>query len=91
MCETAKSANVKIIDFGLSSILNPKVPVKVTMATADFAAPEVADHEPVGFYTDMWSVGVIAYALCALAPLTSRLIHSLTNTRILNYYCIQVL
>ena len=65
MCETAKGSNVKIIDFGLSSILNPKVPVKVTMATADFAAPEVTEHEAVGFYTDMWAVGVLAYALYA--------------------------
>lgn len=66
MCETGKSANVKIIDFGLSAILNPKAPVKVTMATADFAAPEVAEHEAVGFYTDMWAVGVLAYALYAM-------------------------
>lgn len=63
MCETKKSNNVKLIDFGLATKLNPDEIVKVTTATAEFAAPEIVDHEPVGFYTDMWAVGVLAYVL----------------------------
>ena len=63
MCETSNSNRIKIIDFGLSTKLNPNEPVKVTTATAEFAAPEVADAEPVGFYTDMWAVGVLSYVL----------------------------
>ena len=63
MCETRKSGNVKLIDFGLASKLNPEEIVKVTTATAEFAAPEIVDHDAVGFYTDMWSVGVLAYVL----------------------------
>ena len=63
MCETSRSTNIKIIDFGLSAKLNPEQIVKVTTATAEFAAPEIAEHEAVGFYTDMWAVGVLSYIL----------------------------
>ena len=63
LCETNKSSNVKLIDFGLAAKLDPEYPVKVTTATAEFAAPEVVDHDSVGFYTDMWAVGVLAYVL----------------------------
>ena len=63
MCETKKSTNVKMIDFGLATKLNPDEIVKVTTATAEFAAPEIVDSEPIGFYTDMWAVGVLAYVL----------------------------
>jgi len=52
-----------LIDFGLACKLDPNVPVRVCRATAEFAAPEVANMEPVGFYTDMWAVGVLAYVL----------------------------
>lgn len=39
------------------------MPVHVSRATAEFAAPEIAKMEPVGFYTDMWAIGVLAYIL----------------------------
>ncbi|XP_021346443.1 twitchin-like isoform X8 [Mizuhopecten yessoensis] len=69
MCETKKSTGVKIIDFGLATKLNPDEKVKVTTATAEFAAPEIVDREHVGFYTDMWAVGVLAYVLLSgLSP-----------------------
>ena len=63
MCETNSSTNVKLIDFGLAAKLDPSQVVKVTTATAEFAGPEIVDHEAVGFYTDMWAVGVLAYVL----------------------------
>ncbi|CAH1785273.1 unnamed protein product [Owenia fusiformis] len=69
MCDTNKSTNVKLIDFGLAAKLNPDEIVKVTTATAEFAAPEIVDREPVGFYTDMWAVGVLSYVLLSgLSP-----------------------
>ncbi|XP_069132541.1 twitchin-like isoform X9 [Argopecten irradians] len=69
MCETKKSTGVKIIDFGLATKLDPDEKVKVTTATAEFAAPEIVDREHVGFYTDMWAVGVLAYVLLSgLSP-----------------------
>ncbi|KAK2180733.1 hypothetical protein NP493_429g01145 [Ridgeia piscesae] len=69
LCETKKSTNVKMIDFGLAAKLDPEQVVKITTATAEFAAPEVVDHDAVGFYTDMWAVGVLAYILLSgLSP-----------------------
>ena len=63
MCQTKRSTEIKLIDFGLAAKLNPEQIAKVTTATAEFAAPEVAEHEPVGFYTDMWAIGVLSYIL----------------------------
>lgn len=63
MCTTSNSRDVKLIDFGLSAKLDPEQIVKVSTATAEFASPEIAEHEPVGFYTDMWAVGVLSYVL----------------------------
>uniref|UniRef100_A0A915Q578 non-specific serine/threonine protein kinase n=1 Tax=Setaria digitata TaxID=48799 RepID=A0A915Q578_9BILA len=69
MFTTRKSDQLKLIDFGLAAKLDPKETVKVTTGTAEFAAPEVVANEPVGFYTDMWSVGVLAYILLSgLSP-----------------------
>ncbi|KAL3312835.1 hypothetical protein Ciccas_008568 [Cichlidogyrus casuarinus] len=63
MVETSRSTDIKLVDFGLASKLNPNEEVKVTTATAEFAAPEIAEFGSVGFYTDMWAVGVLAYVL----------------------------
>jgi serine/threonine protein kinase len=69
LCDTKKSTNVKLIDFGLASKLDPENIVKVTTATAEFAAPEIVDHDAVGFYSDMWAVGVLSYILLSgLSP-----------------------
>uniref|UniRef100_A0A8C0F751 Protein kinase domain-containing protein n=1 Tax=Bubo bubo TaxID=30461 RepID=A0A8C0F751_BUBBB len=61
VCVSPGSHWLKIIDFGLARKLN--TPVKVLHGTPEFMAPEVIAFEPVGFSTDMWSVGVICYIL----------------------------
>lgn len=63
MCETKNSTNIKICDFGLAAKLDPNDNVKVSAATVEFAAPEIVDHDSVGFYTDMWATGVLAYVM----------------------------
>ena len=63
MCQTRTGTNVKLIDFGLATKLDPNEVVKISTGTAEFAAPEIVEREPVGFYTDMWAVGVLAYVL----------------------------
>ncbi|XP_035210044.1 twitchin-like [Stegodyphus dumicola] len=69
MCQTKNSTNIKVIDFGLATKLDPNEPVKISTGTAEFAAPEIVEREPVGFYTDMWAVGVLAYVLLSgLSP-----------------------
>ncbi|XP_072270757.1 myosin light chain kinase, smooth muscle-like isoform X2 [Pyxicephalus adspersus] len=69
VCVSKVSTKVKIVDFGLARKLEPGVPVKVLHGTAEFVAPEVIAYEPVGFTTDMWSLGVICYILlCGDSP-----------------------
>ncbi|XP_037720926.1 twitchin isoform X30 [Drosophila subpulchrella] len=69
MCQTRSSTNVKLIDFGLATRLDPNEVVKITTGTAEFAAPEIVNREPVGFYTDMWATGVLSYVLLSgLSP-----------------------
>ncbi|XP_071967296.1 myosin light chain kinase, smooth muscle-like isoform X2 [Engystomops pustulosus] len=63
VCVSKVDTRVKIIDFGLARKLEPGVPVKVLQGTAEFVAPEVIAYEPVGFTTDMWSLGVICFIL----------------------------
>ncbi|KAM4032712.1 myosin light chain kinase, smooth muscle-like isoform 2-T2 [Anomaloglossus baeobatrachus] len=63
VCVSKVNTQVKIIDFGLARKLEPGVPLKVLQGTAEFVAPEVFAFEPVGFTTDMWSLGVICYIL----------------------------
>lgn len=63
MCETKNSTNVKICDFGLATKLDPNEVVKVSAATVEFAAPEIVEHDAVGFYTDMWAAGVLSYVM----------------------------
>ena len=73
MCQTSKSTNIKIIDFGLATKLDPNELVKISTGTAEFAAPEIVEREPVGFYTDMWSIGVLAYVLLSgLSPFAGK-------------------
>lgn len=69
MLTTSRSTDVKVIDFGLATKLNPNDEVKISTGTAEFAAPEIVERDSVGFYTDMWSVGVLAYVLLSgLSP-----------------------
>uniref|UniRef100_A0A8C3S2F6 Myosin light chain kinase, smooth muscle-like n=1 Tax=Chelydra serpentina TaxID=8475 RepID=A0A8C3S2F6_CHESE len=64
VCVSTSSHWVKIIDFGLARRLGEQEgPVKVMHGTPEFVAPEVIAFEPVGFATDMWSIGVICYIL----------------------------
>uniref|UniRef100_A0A8C4U8Z6 Protein kinase domain-containing protein n=1 Tax=Falco tinnunculus TaxID=100819 RepID=A0A8C4U8Z6_FALTI len=63
LCVSPGSHWLKIVDFGLARKLAPDTPVKVLHGTPEFMAPEVVTFEPVGFSTDMWSVGVICYIL----------------------------
>ncbi|XP_014087258.3 myosin light chain kinase, smooth muscle isoform X2 [Bactrocera oleae] len=69
MCHTRSSHQIKIIDFGLAQRLNKNTPVRVLFGTPEFIPPEIISYEPIGFQSDMWSVGVICYVLLSgLSP-----------------------
>lgn len=69
LCVTRTSHQIKLIDFGLARRFNPDDPCRVLFGTPEFIAPEVINYEPIGFASDMWSVGVICYVLLSgLSP-----------------------
>ena len=61
--ESKISASVKLVDFSLAARLDPDEVVKVSFADMEFAAPEIVDHESVGFSTDMWAIGILTYVM----------------------------
>ncbi|KAA0705708.1 Myosin light chain kinase, smooth muscle [Triplophysa tibetana] len=63
VCVDRTGIQIKVIDFGLASKLDPSTPLKVLHGTPEFVAPEVISFEPVGLFTDLWSIGVICYIL----------------------------
>lgn len=66
MCKTRTCHQIKIIDFGLAQRLNASTPIRVLFGTPEFIPPEIISYEPIGFQTDMWSVGVICYVLLVM-------------------------
>ncbi|XP_072435441.1 myosin light chain kinase, smooth muscle-like [Chiloscyllium punctatum] len=69
MCVNKTGARIKLIDFGLARRLESATSLKVLFGTPEFVAPEVINYEPIGYATDMWSIGVICYILVSgLSP-----------------------
>ncbi|XP_023584560.1 myosin light chain kinase, smooth muscle isoform X1 [Trichechus manatus latirostris] len=69
MCVNKTGTRVKLIDFGLARKLENAGSLKVLFGTPEFVAPEVINYEPIGYATDMWSIGVICYILVSgLSP-----------------------
>lgn len=59
---------VKILDFGLARPANQKSGLSVTgdvVGTPSYMSPEQARGKPVDFRTDLFSLGVVLYELCA--------------------------
>ena len=57
---------VKIADFGLSNLMKDGKYLKTSCGSPNYAAPEVISGKPYcGADADVWSCGVILYALLA--------------------------
>ena len=65
-----KTNNLKIIDFGLSNMYRIKELLKTACGSPCYAAPEmIAEKKYGGLQVDIWSCGVILYAmLCGYLP-----------------------
>ncbi|EDO49547.1 predicted protein, partial [Nematostella vectensis] len=59
-----QGSDVKLIDFGNARKLKSRHgEVGVVVGNPSFTAPEVLSFEPVNMAADMWSVGIVTYAL----------------------------
>ncbi|XP_057305581.1 5'-AMP-activated serine/threonine-protein kinase catalytic subunit alpha-like isoform X1 [Hydractinia symbiolongicarpus] len=61
--KSSDKTDIKLVDFGLAQKLEPGKDLREMMGTPEFVAPEVINYETIGFYTDMWAIGVLAYIL----------------------------
>jgi len=56
-------SDVKIADFGLSSLQGPNQDVHERLGTLHYTAPEILSGKPYDASVDVWSLGVITYVL----------------------------
>lgn len=70
MMLSANGKVVKLIDFGMSKVLNhKKVLMNTVLGTPYYCAPEVVDPEKAyDKRCDLWSIGVITYFLLSGEP-----------------------
>jgi len=60
---------VKLGDFGIARVLsNTKSKAKTVVGTPYYLSPEIIESSPYSFKSDIWSLGVLLYEMCALQP-----------------------
>ncbi|CAG9322064.1 unnamed protein product [Blepharisma stoltei] len=69
----------KLCDFGVSRIVKPSEKINEQCGTPAYLPPEIiADHEYEPFYVDLWSMGVLLYAmLCGTVPFKAKTMQDL--------------
>ena len=70
---------VKIGDFGIARVLESTTELAATVVgTPYYLSPEIVQSNTYDFKTDIWSIGVVLYEMCALRPpFTGHNIHQL--------------
>jgi len=65
MTDTSNTAEIKLVDFGLSKFLGPKQTSLDPFGTMSYAAPEILTQKPYSKEVDIWAIGVLTYLLVA--------------------------
>lgn len=60
---------MKLGDFGIARVLQKTYEhAKTMVGTPYYLSPEIVEGQPYSFKSDIWSLGIILYELCALKP-----------------------
>ncbi|KAH0786154.1 CAMK family protein kinase [Histomonas meleagridis] len=60
-----RNFNIRIIDFGLSNIINQNSPLTTVCGSPSYVAPEMLLDQPYTEKSDIWSAGVLLFAIVA--------------------------
>ena len=64
-----KTGIIKMGDFGIARVLNTtREYARTQVGTPYYLSPEIAESKPYSYASDIWSIGVLLYELCALRP-----------------------
>ena len=69
MTDLSATADIRLLDFGLSKIIGNDEKCTEPYGTLSFVAPEVLQGKPYDKSVDIWSIGIIAFLLlCGYLP-----------------------
>ena len=62
-----KKGMIKLGDFGIARVLSDtRSKAKTVVGTPYYLSPEIIQSQPYSFKSDIWSLGVLLYEMCAL-------------------------